>query len=89
MIQQAAALSPEQKAAAELLLGRPLHERESIIVQTFEAPPVSEAQRREVSARLNQLFREVDDQLKQATDDPEEAFTEAMRSSRPGYHTHR
>ena len=89
MIHQARDLSPAQRAAAELLLGRPIDETESISVQAFESAPVSEQRRREVSAKLRQLFSEVDSNLRPATiGEAEEIFTEAMRSSRPGYNTH-
>jgi len=90
MVHQASGLSPEQRAAAELLLGRPLEEKESISIQAFESAPVSEQRRREVSAELRRLFAEVDSNLRLTTvDEVEEIFTEAMRSSRPGYRTHR
>ena len=82
MIHQAKNLSPAQRAAAELLLGRPLDEEESISVQAFEPSPVSEQRRREASAELRRLFDEVDLNLRPATsDEAEEIFTEAMRSS--------
>ena len=67
MIRQARDLSPAQKAAAELLLGRPLDENESISVQAFEPAPVSEQQRREISAELRRLFDEVDLNLRPTT----------------------
>ncbi|MFN0171128.1 MAG: hypothetical protein ACKV22_32325 [Bryobacteraceae bacterium] len=90
MILQAPDLSPEQRAAAELLLGRPLEESESVSVQAFELSPVSEDRRREVSSRLRTLFAEVDLNLRPATvEETDEIFTEAMRSSRPGYRTQR
>ncbi len=90
MVHQAKDLSPTQRAAAELLLGRPLQEKESISVQAFEPTPVSEQRRREVSAELQRLFAEVDLNLRPArADEVEDVFTEAMRSSRPGYRTHR
>jgi Asp-tRNA(Asn)/Glu-tRNA(Gln) amidotransferase A subunit family amidase len=89
MIHQARDLSPAQRAAAELLLGRALDEKESISVQAFESAPVSEERRREVSAELRTLFAEVDLNLRPTTpEEAEEIFTEAMRSSRPGYRTH-
>jgi hypothetical protein len=90
MIHQAKDLSPAQKAAAEVLLGRPLAERESISVQAFEPAAVSEQRRREVSVELRRLFAEVDQNLQPTTvDETEEIFSEAMQSSRPGYRTHR
>ena len=89
MIYQASDLSPEQRAAAELLLGRPLQEGESISVHAFPEPPVSEQRRHEVSEELRKLFAEVDSNLRPAAaQDAKEIFTEAMRSSRPGYRTH-
>ncbi len=90
MVHQAKDLSPAQRAAAELLLGRALHDKESISVQAFDPAPVSEQRRREVSADLQRLFAEVDVNLPPATaDEVEDVFSEAMRSSRPGYRTHR
>ena len=90
MVHQAKNLSPAQRAAAELLLGRPLLEKESISVQAFDPAPVSEQRRREVSAELQRLFAEVDVNLRPATaDEVEDVFTEAMRGSRPGYRTQR
>jgi hypothetical protein len=88
MIHQARNLSPAQRAAAELLLGRSLDEKESISVQAFEPAPVSEQRRREVSSELRRLFAEVDLNLRPATaEEAEEIFSEAMRNSRPGYRT--
>jgi hypothetical protein len=90
MIHQARDLSPAQRSAAELLLGRPLDDSESISVQAFDPAPVSEQRRREMSGELRRLFSEVDLHLRPATgDEAEEIFTEAMRSSRPQYRTHR
>src|SRR5262245_7966882 len=90
MIHQVRDLSPEQRAAAELLLGRPLQEKESISVQAFELAQGSEQRRREVSEGLRKLFAEVDLNLRAAAvDEAEEIFTEAMRSSRPGYRAHK
>lgn len=89
MVHPAKDLSPEQRAAAELLLGRTLADEESISVQAFESAPVSEQRRREVLAQLRSLFNEVDLNLRPASrEESEKVFTEAMRSSRPGYRTH-
>jgi Asp-tRNA(Asn)/Glu-tRNA(Gln) amidotransferase A subunit family amidase len=89
MIHRARDLSPAQRAAVELLLGRPLDEKESISVQAFDPAPMSEERRREVSAELRSLFAEVDLHLRPTTaDQAEEIFTEAMRSSRPRYRNH-
>ncbi len=82
MILQAHNLSPEQRAAAELLLGRPLEERESVSVQAFELPPIPEDRRREVSFKLRKLFAEVDLNLRPATsEETEEILIEAIGSS--------
>jgi len=90
MIHQAKDLSPEQKAAAEVLPGRALAEKESISVQGFEPAAVSEQRRREVPVELRRLFAEVDQNLRPATvDEAEEIFREAMQSSRPGYRDQR
>ena len=90
MVHRVSDLSPEQRAAAELLLGRALEEKESITVQAFETGAISAEQRRRVAAELRKLFAEVDANLKSAAhDEAEEVFTEAMRSSRPGYRSHR
>jgi hypothetical protein len=90
MVREAKDLSIEQRAAAELLLGRPLDEKESISVQAFASGPVSAERRREVRAELRKLFDEVDINLQSTTrEEVEETFTEAMRSSRPGYRNHR
>ena len=64
MTHQANELSPEQKAAAELLLGRPLHDSEPISVHAFEPGPISEQQRREVAAELQRKFRAGDGQIR-------------------------
>lgn len=86
MVHQAKDLSPEQKAAAELLLGRRLEERETVSVQAFSEPPVSDERRREVAARLRELFASVNENLKSTSEqEAEEIFIEAMRSSRPGF----
>ena len=86
MVHQAKDLSPEQKAAAELLLGRRLGEGETVSVQAFNEPPVSEERRREVAARLRELFASANENLKSTSEEEaEEIFIEAMRSSRPGF----
>jgi hypothetical protein len=90
MVHQARDLSPEQKAAAELLLGRPLDEQESISVQAFRQPTLSEDRRREVAARLEELFTKANRSLEGASEEEgEEIFTEAMRTSRPNFQTQR
>ena len=88
MVHEAKDLTPAERAAVELLLGRPLTDEETISVQAFNATRISEEQRRHVTAELRRLFAEADQSLQSATDpDTERLFTEAMRSSRPGYRT--
>lgn len=90
MVHQAKDLSPEQKAAAELLLGRLIDEQESISVQAFRQPVVSEERRREVAARLEELFAKANRNLEGTSEEEaEEIYVEAMRSSRPNFQTKR
>ena len=90
MVHQVSDLTREQKAAAELLLGRALEERELVSVQVFEPAAMPEDWRREVSSKLKELFAEVERNLRPTSpEEAEEAFAEAMRSSRPGYRSKR
>lgn len=90
MVHQAKDLSPEQKAAAELLLGRQIDEQESISVQAFRQPVVSEERRREVAARFEELFAKANRNLEGTSEEEaEEIFVEAMRSSRPNFQIQR
>jgi hypothetical protein len=58
----------------------------SMTHQARELSP--EQRRREVAAELVKLFAKVDSNRQPTTfDEAEEVFTEAMRSSRPGYRT--
>jgi hypothetical protein len=86
MVHRAEELSPAQRAAAELLLGRPLEDGESITVHTFQQLPISEERRGEVVAKLETFLAEADrNSSSTPQDDFEGIFEEAMRSSRPGY----
>jgi hypothetical protein len=88
MVHQVRDLSPEQKAAAELLLGRQLEDGESISMHAFESSEAPETRRSEVREQLQKLFAEVDLSLARASGkEAEDVFTEAMRSSRPEYRT--
>lgn len=90
MLQHAASLSAEKKAAAELLLGRPISERETISVHAFEVPEASAEQKREVAQKMRDFFADVNENLSKAPpEDSNEVFEEAMRSSRPGFRAHR
>ncbi|MCC6585630.1 MAG: hypothetical protein IT168_02825 [Bryobacterales bacterium] len=86
MVHQASELSPEQRAAAELLLGRRLDGGEVLSVQAFSVPQVPAEQRREVKSRLEELFAQVDRNLgRDKAEEAQDVFSEAMRSSRPGF----
>lgn len=86
MLHQAASLSAEKKAAAELLLGRPIADQETISIQAFSPSKMSDEQRLAAIEKLRSLFSEVNQNLAAAADDEaEEVFEEAMRSSRPGF----
>ena len=90
MIHLAKDLSPAERAAAELLLGRPIDDGETVSVQAFDSAPIPEERRREISAALRDLFAEVDRNLPGAApEEAEEIFEDAMRSGRPGYRSHR
>lgn len=83
MVHQASSLSRAERAAVELLLGRPLTEHESISVQAFSPPQFSDEERQAAIAKLQALFAEANQNLADAAnEDAEDAFEEAMRSSR-------
>jgi hypothetical protein len=86
MIRNAKDLSPDQKAAIESLLGRPLHESEDISVRAFEPAPVSGQRRCQIADELRKYFAEVDANRQDVSDDEaEEIIDEALRSTRPNY----
>jgi hypothetical protein len=90
MIWKAKDLSADQKAAIESLLGRQVLENESISVHAIEPPVLSSERRAELAEALRKHFAEVD--ARREPGSPEEAdkvLTEAMRSTRPGYRSHR
>jgi hypothetical protein len=90
MIHNAKDLSPDQKAAIESLLGRPIVDDEAISVCTIHPPALSNEEKQERVAQLKQYFANVDARREPIS--PEEAddiIDEAMRSVRPGYRPHR
>jgi Asp-tRNA(Asn)/Glu-tRNA(Gln) amidotransferase A subunit family amidase len=90
MICNATDLSPDQKAALEKLLGRRVHDGESVSVRTFETAEVSREQKIEIANELRKYFAEVDAARKPVSDaEAEEIINEAMRSVRPGYRPHK
>ena len=78
--------SPDQKMAVETLLGRPVSEQETVSVQAFQPPAISDQRRREIVESLRQYFAEVDAKRRPVSaEEADDIINEAMRSSRPGY----
>ena len=89
MVHKAKDLSPDQKMVVESLLGRRVLEDDAISIHAFEPLMLSQQDRQEVAEKLQNYFAAVDANHKPASpQEIEEAFTEAMRSSRPGYRSH-
>jgi hypothetical protein len=81
-------LSPEQRRAAELLLGRAVEAGETVMVRASrivkDAP--NEEERREAIDKLKQYFSRIDAKPKDLSPEEEdELIDETMRSVRPGY----
>jgi hypothetical protein len=90
MIRRAKDLSPDQRAVIETLLGRRVLEDEAISVRAIQPPALSDQRRQELVEELNKYFTEVDASRKPVSaEEAEEILTEAIRSTRPGYRTHR
>jgi hypothetical protein len=86
MIRDVKDLSPDQKTAVETLLGRPVSEQETVSVQAFQPPAISDQRRREIVEALQQYFAEVDaKRLPVSAEEADDIINEAMRNSRPGY----
>src|ERR1700722_2896825 len=86
MIRNAKDLSPDQRAVVESLLGRRVLEDEAISIRAIESPALSDRQRQELLEELRKYFAEVDARRKPGSaEEAEEIFTEAIRSTRPGY----
>jgi hypothetical protein len=60
MIRDVKDLSPDQKMAVESLLGRPVLERETVSVQAFQPPAISDQRRQEIVGALRQYFAGAD-----------------------------
>jgi len=79
-------LSPADRVAIEHLLGRPISDRETVTVNAFEEPTISDEGREEIALELERLFAEIDAQRPPISpEDAEEIINEAMRSSRPNF----
>ena len=79
-------LSPDQRAALETLLGRPVRDGEAVSVRIFEPATVSPERRLEIAHELRKYFAEVDSARQPVSEEEaEDVITEAMRSVRPTY----
>lgn len=89
MIRNAIDLTPAERAALEVLLGRRVQDAEAVSLRTFEQPRISPQERKEITAKLRQYFAEVDTKRAPVSDrERDDAIDEAMRSVRPSYRTH-
>ena len=90
MIRDVKDLSPDQKMAVESLLGRSVLEQETVSVQAFQPPAISDQGRQEIVGALRQCFAEVDAKRQPVSDrEAGDIVNEAMRNSRPGYRPRR
>ena len=84
-------LSPEQRRAVEVLLGRQVSEDESVSIKGIRPsaiirPSLSPEARNEALEKLRRYFAKVDAQRKPVSDEEEEEIiNEALRSTRPNY----
>jgi hypothetical protein len=89
MIRDVKDLSPDQKMAVENLLGRPVSDQETVSVQAFQPPAISDQRRQEIVGALQQYFAEVDAKRQPVSDrEADDIIDEAMRNSCPGYRQH-
>ena len=89
MIRDVKDLSPDQKMAVESLLGRSVLEQETVSVQAFQPPAISDQGRKEIVGALRQYFAEVDAKRQPVSDrEAGDIINEAMRNSRPAYRSH-
>jgi hypothetical protein len=83
MIPDVKDLSPDQKMAVESLLGRSVTEQETVSVQAFQPPAISDQRRQEIVGALRQYFAEVDAKRQPVSDrEADDIINEAMRDSR-------
>jgi hypothetical protein len=86
MIRSVKDLSTDQKIAVESLLGRPVSEQETVSLQAFDPPAISDRRRQEIAEALRQYFAEVDAKRQPVSaEEAEDILNEAMRSSRSDY----
>ena len=83
MIRDVKDLSRDQKMAVESLLGRSVSEQETVSVQAFQPPAISDQRRHEVVEALRQYFAEVDVKRQPVSArEADDIINEAMRESR-------
>lgn len=94
MVFRARDLTPEQKSAIETLLGRPLDEKEDVVVNAktpagrILPSTLTDEERERVRRDMDAYFAKVDAHRAQVpiSDEEEEAIIlEALRSTRPNY----
>lgn len=91
MVYQVKDLSPEQRHAAEVLLGHPVSEDDTVSIERIKAgksgaPPLSQEQRMEAVRKLKAYFERIDARRQPVSEEEEDAIvTEAIRSVRPSY----
>ena len=88
MVYQVKDLSPEQRHAAEVLLGQPVAEEDAVSIERIEAgksaPPLSQEERMEAWRKLSERFAQTP--RPEVTETEEDAVaTEALRSIKPSY----
>ena len=89
MIRDVKDLSPDQKMAVESLLGRSVLEQETVSVQAFQPPAISDRRRQEIVGALRQYFAELDAKRQPVSDrEADDIIYAAMRNTRPGYRSH-
>ena len=83
MIRDVKDLSRDQKMAVESLLGRSVSEQETVSVQAFQPPAISDQRRQEIVGALRQYFAEVDAKRQPVSArEADDIINEAMRESR-------
>lgn len=89
MLYQVKDLSPEQRRAAEMLLGRPVSDDEAVSIKslgpsTIVPSKLSPEERIEALRALNERFANAN-RPSVSEEDEEAIVNEAMRSTRPNY----
>jgi hypothetical protein len=83
MIRDVKDLSPDEKMAVESLLGRSVLEQETVSVQAFQPPAISDQRRQEIVGALRQCFAEVDAKRQPVSArEADDIIDEAMRDGR-------